>query len=442
MNGAESRRRVFLCQVEVRVKKFLFLVVVLGVIGLLGWRVYVRVASPSGENKRKGKKTYAVAVETAPIKREGIRDMGEFTGSLEPRSEFQVAPKIAGRLEKVCFHIGDKVKRGELIAALDDQELLQQINLSKAELRIAEARLTGVERLCPNEIAKAKADVTRWEATTNLCKTELDRLEKLTRKSVVSEADRDRAREKLLVAEAQLLGARQDLELEKADYQDRKDSSEAEIAKCQAALKSDQVKLSYTKMFADWANGIDIRVVGDRYVDEGAFLSPGDPIVSILDINELIAVIHVTEKDYPKLKVGQVVEIDTDAFPGKTFEGKIIRIAPLIAETSREARVDVQVPNQEHALKPGMFVRARIEFGKRDDALIVPRDAVVARGGKPGVFVIDKANAKATFVPVTLGIVGENRVEIIKPPLSGTVVTLGHHLLGEVSDVILPDDTP
>ena len=82
------------------------------------------------------------------------------------------------------------------------------------------------------------------------------------------------------------------------------------------------------------------------------------PIVSILDIHSLTAVIHVIERDYSKVRVGQKVIVTTDAFPGSTFTGKIVRIAPLLKETSRQARVEIEVPNRDRLLKPGMFIRS------------------------------------------------------------------------------------
>jgi len=160
-----------------------------------------------------------------------------------------------------------------------------------------------------------------------------------------------------------------------------------------------------------------------------------------LDIGTLIAVINVIERDYPKIQPGLETLISTDAFPGQTFSGKVVRIAPLLMEKSREARIEIEISNNQRVLKPGMFVRAQIEFKQHENATVVPMAALVKRNGKQGVFEVDQKEKMVHFVPVELGIVNGTRAEILNPPLSGAVVTLGQHLLEDGSKIILPDET-
>jgi len=216
----------------------------------------------------------------------------------------------------------------------------------------------------------------------------------------------------------------------------------AQVAEKEAALKAVQVRLSYTRIHANWEDGKAHRVVGERFMDEGAMLAPNASIVSILDIGSVTAVIHVIERDYPKLVIGQNAVVVTDAFPGKSFPGKIVRIAPLLRETSREARVELRVPNSGHVLKPGMFVRVQIEFQRHENAVVVPLTALTKRLGQQGVFVADRQEMKAHFVPVTLGIVNNEWAEVLKSPVSGWVVTLGQHLLEDGATIILPKTEP
>ena len=119
------------------------------------------------------------------------------------------------------------------------------------------------------------------------------------------------------------------------------------------------------------------------------------------------------------------------------------RVAPLLKETSREARVEVDVDNADSALKPGMFVNARIEFASKADATIVPTSAVVNRGALQGLFLADRETKKAEFRAATVGIVEGDRAEIVEPAgLTGYVVTLGHHLLENGTALILTEDAP
>ena len=135
-------------------------------------------------------------------------------------------------------------------------------------------------------------------------------------------------------------------------------------------------------------------------MDQGALLSANTPIVSILDISKLIAVIHVIEKDYFKLQPGQMAVITTDAMPGKSFSGEVKRIAPMLKEKSREARVEVEIDNPGMVLKPGMFARLQILYTVHNDAVTVPVAALVKRGGIQGIFQVDFESRKG---PVRAG---------------------------------------
>ena len=216
----------------------------------------------------------------------------------------------------------------------------------------------------------------------------------------------------------------------------------AQVAQKEAALKTAQVRLGYTSICASW-EGSGKRVVGEKYVDEGAMLSANAPIVSVLEIDTLLAVMHVIERDYSRVGIGQEVALSTDAFPGRTFPGRILRIAPLLREESRQARVEVEVDNRDMLLKPGMFVRAEVEFTRRESATVVPEAALETRDGKLGVFVADLSRKIAVFTPVKLGISDPPVVEILEPAdLSGSVVTLGKHLLQDGGKITVPETPP
>lgn len=384
-------------------KKFITIVIVIAGIGFLGWQIYEKLAgSKEGSGTRRGNP--AVAVEIAPIQQASIKDVGQFTGSLSPQSEFIVAPKIAGRLEKILVDIGDVVKADQLVAVLDDEEYQQQVNQAVAELEVVQANLQEVK------------------ITSETAKREYERTVALREKKIASESQLDLAGSEYKAQQAKLQVAA------------------AQVSQKQAALNMARVRLSYTQIRVPPNHASEQRVVGERFVDEGSMLAPNTPIVSILDIGTLIAVINVIERDYPKIKLGLQAMINTDAFPGQTFSGKVVRIAPLLMEKAREARVEIEIPNQKMLLKPGMFVRAQIEFELRENVTVIPLAALVKRNGNQGVFIVDAKEKKARFIPVTLGIVNETRAEILKPQLTGAVITLGQHLLEDGANIILPDE--
>jgi RND family efflux transporter MFP subunit len=352
----------------------------------------------TGEKRLSGQ---PVPVEAEAVKKDLICDIGIFTGTFEPKSQFIVAPKVAGWLKKLLVDVGDSVERNQVIAILDDEEFTQQLEQARAELEVARANAAN----CATDL--------------DIARREYERAKALREKQIASASELD-------VSEAAFNAC-----------QTRYKVSVAQQTQKEAALKTAEVRLSYTKVQAFWEKGDQVRVVGERFVDEGALLQVNQPIVSVLENDPLTAVVYVIEKDYPKVKTGQQALVFTDAYPDKIFKGTITRIAPLLKESSRQARIEIQVPNQAHFLKPGMFLRAEVEFARHENATLIPLSALVRRKDKDGAFVIDEKNLKANFVPIITGIIKGEQVEIIEPQISGRVVTMGNHLLEDGSDVRL-----
>jgi len=382
-------------------KKLLLIVIVLGIVALTGWGIHRRLAA-SGDSQGQQRRIVAVPVEVAPVQKTSIADVGTFTGSLLPKSQFLVAPKIGGRLKQLMVNLGDPVKRDQLIALLDDEEYIQQVEEAKAEWEVAEANVEACAS--PLEVARR----------------EYDRVKALREKKIASESELDASEADFKASQAKHKVAL------------------AQMAQRAAALKATEIRLSYATVRASWEKGDETRVVGERFVDEGALLKANEQIVSILETDSLTGVIHVIERDYPKVKVGQQVIVTTDAYPERSFTGRIARIAPLLKESSRQGQMEVDIPNPDGLLKPGMFIRAGIEFARHDDATVLPLKALAKRNGTQGVFLVDVKAAKAHFFPVTVGIISGELAEMLKPALSGEVVTLGQHLLEDGSPITLP----
>ncbi len=383
-------------------KKRIIIIAGLFVVILVLWQVIRKATMDQGGPGNGGH--VAIAVETGPVLRGDISNLKLFTGSLQARSEFIVAPKVSGRLEKLYVNMGDAVRRGQMIAKLDSQEYEQNVEQARAELKVAEANLA--ESMSALDVAER----------------ELERIRVLRDKKIASESEMDEAN---------------------ASYQARYAEyrvAMAQVEQREAALRAAEVRLSFTQITASWENGSNTRVIGKKFLDEGTMLRANDSIVTILDIDNLIAVINITEKDYTMIKVGQQVIITSDAYPGKDFKGKIVRMSPALSRTSRTASVEIEVPNHDRILKPGMFIRAEVELEKHQNALLVPYAAIIKRDALQGVFLIDKDGEKADFIAVETGIVTSDHAEIIKPEIEGYVVTLGHHLLDDGSEVIIQDN--
>lgn len=372
------------------------------VLAVAGWGIY-KLVSSSGGGPGGGPRGVTVAVEIKPIERGLIRGIGLFSGTLIPKTSFTIAPKISGKVKRLLIDIGDLVRQGQLVAVLDDEEYQQQVLQAEADLRVAQANLV-----------EAKSSL-------ELSKRDLERARTLHAKGIQSDSQLDAAQAQ---AEAQ---------------ESRFKVAQAQEANREAALETARVRLSYTQIKASWERGSEVRYVGERFVNEGAMLSVNTQIISIIELKPITAVVYVTDRDYQSLLPGQETAITSSAFADKTFAGKVIRIAPLLKETSREARVEIEIDNPESLLKPGMFITAQVEYARHAEATIVPINSIVQRNNQSGIFLADLENKKARFIPIKVGIVQGERAEVLEPsPLSGDVVTLGHHLLEDGVNILLP----
>jgi RND family efflux transporter MFP subunit len=345
-----------------------------------------------------------VAVEAAPVETGSVADVRTFTGTLEAGDAFTVAPKIGAQIERIHVDIGDRVEQGQIVAELDDADVTQAVAEAEAELAVA------------------RAEVEQAEADARLARREFERTRSLAERDLASTSELDTTRAR---AEAQSAAVA---------------VTRARVTQREAALARARVQLSYTRVRADWRGGDDERVVGERMVNAGDTVAANTPLISVLGIAPITAAVFAPESDYARLSRGQTVEVTADALPNRVFEGRISRIAPRFERDSRQARFEVTLPNEDRALKPGMFATVRVTVETAEDATLVPAEAIVRREEGPGVYrVVEGDPPTVRFVPVTIGIEGENGVEILEPELSGQVVTLGQQMLEDGAPIIVSE---
>ncbi len=376
------------------VKRVISIVLVLAVVAALAWSGMGRVQDLSKKPARRGDGG-AVPVEVAAIERGPIEHRRVFTGTLNPIAEFVVAPKVSGRVERLNVDLADMVTRGQVVAKLDDDEYVQSVAQAEAEYAVA------------------KANQVEAESLLSIAERELQRVEKLRARGVASESQHDTAKADQLAKQARVQVTR------------------AEVLRAQASLETARIRLGYTNVAAGWRGGRDQRVVAERYVDDGETVAANAPLLRIVEMNPILAVFFVTERDYTLLRTGQAVVLHTDAYPGEGFEGHIARIAPVFRESTRQARVEVGVDNAELRLKPGLFVRATVVLKRVEDAVIVPEQALVRRDGRDGVFVVADDAGSVAWREVEVGFRNEGRVQVRGDGLTQQVVTLGQQLLDD-----------
>lgn len=338
-------------------------------------------------------------VEVAEVVRGAMERRRTLSGALEALSEAVIAPKVGGRITRLAVDLADLVQRGQVVAFLDDAEFLQEVKQVEAELAVARANLT---------LARNALEISRREH---------QRVVNLRERGIASDSEYDLAEATRMEREAQA------------------EVAEAQVNRARAVHESARIRFDYTRVTADWSEGAERRMVAERFVEAGETVSANQPLLRVVQLDPILAVISVTERDYGRLQPGQEAEFTTDAFPGEVFRGRIERIAPVFRETSRQARVELTLANPDGRLKPGMFIRTTITLDRVDDAQVVPEAALTRREDVDGVFLVESGGDRVRWVPVETGIRQAGRLEVRTPALTGRVVTLGQHLIDDGSPI-------
>jgi len=369
----------------------MFLVVALGVMGCSG----------SGDNG--GGAMVPVAVSVTPIERGPIALQRTFSGTLVSQGQLTVAAPINGRLTAVLVDLADPVERGQIVARLDDRAQLADVAQAEAALAVSRA-------------AVAQADAALTIATQ-----EAERAARLAAQSATSAVEVERAEATRLAQSAALAAAK------------------ADALRTSAALQSARIALQQTRIQATWSDDDPTRFVSARLKMEGENVNANEPVLTVVALDPLDVVFSVTERDYGQLVVDQTAQLYVDGFPEHVFEGRIARISPAFDQDTRQARVEVELPNPEQQLKPGMFGQVQITLDRQEDATIVPVEAIVSREEARGVFLLSANQRQVSWHVVTEGIRQGDRVQVFGESLTGSVVVLGQQLLREGSPVILPE---
>jgi membrane fusion protein (multidrug efflux system) len=321
-----------------------------------------------------------MTVEVTKVSRGSISTNITVVGNLIGQATVDVAPKAGGRLRSVNVKLGDQVRRGQVIAKIDDQELLEQVNQAEASHQVAEA------------------GVRRSEADLSLALTNVERARNLYGRQLLPKQQLDDAEARYTSAVATL------------------DLSRAQRAQSESRLKELKINLANTTVSSP-TDGF----VSQRLVDPGAWVSQNAPVVVVVDISSLRLVANVVEKDLKAVNAGDKAVVGVDAFPGENFNGRIARVSPILDPATRTAVIEIEVPNPAYRLKPGMYANVTLELETRANILTLPKVALVDSGGSRGVYQPNSDN-RAEFKAVKIGLEDNEKAEILEGLSEGEIV--------------------
>ena len=358
---------------------------------------------------------------TVPVQTQSLSIRIEASGSIEPVSSVNVSPKTTGRLAALYVEQGDQVKIGQLLARMDSASLAAELAQAQAELAQAEAEY--IEILNGNrqeEIARAKSQVLSAQAQADLSVKRLEKYRFLAQEGAIAQLTLDEYISEDKIARASLAEAQEQLrELENGSRPEDINQFKARVAAAKAKVALAETNLEDTDIRAPFDG-----IVSQKYAVVGSIVTPNVSAsstssatsTSILSIaSELEVNVNVSEASISYIEPSQAVEIVADAYPYRTFKGRVKQIAPeaVVENNVTSFEVKVELITGQSELRSGMNIDAVFIGKKVEKALTIPTVAITTNRGEIGVMVADD-HGKAQFKPVRVGFSQDGRTQIIQ----------------------------
>lgn len=353
-------------------------------------------ANVRNDNKGTSADPVLIDVTTAQAITRELPNFFEATGSLAGDEQTDVAPQTSGKVVALGVDIGSHVNKGQMLIRLDDAELKLRVEQAVAQLEQTKAAVRQAEEkigLRPGQTFDPTrvAEVAGAKVAYDLAEKNLRRAEKLIESGDVSRSyyDQQRAQSDQLkeVYEAALAQARQNYAAVEV--------ARTNVANAESQLALARKNLSYAVITAPFDG-----YVAERTADLGEYVSPQQKVATIVKTNPLRIRIDIPEQAIPEVQVGQSVSMSTSAWPDKNFSGHIARIAPSVSASSRTLSIEAEIENNSGVLKPGQFATVRILQNRPQQAVLVPKKAVITENDSSHVFVIKNGHAELRLVQI------------------------------------------
>lgn len=376
--------------------------------------VFIAVAGTIAYKKKNAAKKETQTLSLDTVKKSDITSVVEQTGIIKPQvgAQVKVGTRATGTLMKLGFQVGDRVKKGQLIAMIDDRQIVADIENAKANLVYAEQNLKLIQDTYPLKIKEQEAINKSLKSQADYATANLKRQEELYKKGFATEDEIERARKEQEIAKAQLEQGIATIKRLNDEYQNQLKLARANIDQTKARLKNLEVSLSYTRIYAPISG-----IVSQVSTQEGEMVVSGlstTNLITILDPTKLEIWIYIDETDIGKVKENMEVEYWVDAYRNKTFKGTIFAIYPQpeVKDNIVYYLATVKIkPEDAVFLRPEMTVHAKIISERKNNVLVVPNKAIKFENGDYVVYI--PKDGKKVPIKVKTGVRDEANTEIL-----------------------------
>jgi RND family efflux transporter MFP subunit len=381
-------------------------------LGVIGFSICLASCGGAGEAKNPdpagvGAPGGSPIVPVVRAARENLSNDTVLTAEFIPYQEIDVMSKVAGYIKTIGVDIGDRVREGDAIATLEVPEMQDELNKAASSIQAAES-----------QIANANDELTRSRSAQEIAHLSYTRIENVSQKEagLVPQQEVDEAHSRDLQAQAQVSGAQSLLK----EAEQRADVARGELARLKTMFK-------YTSITAPFDG-----VVTKRYANTGSMIQAGTssqtqamPVIRLSQNNLLRLIVPVPESSVPSIHRGEMAAVNVPVLH-RTFPGRVTRFADKVQMTTRTMDTEVDVPNPDLILVPGMYAEVILNIDQRNHTLAIPLDAVEGTGSAARAYTVSGAGVIAV-VPVSTGIQNAQSIEILAGLAEGQEVITGRH---------------
>ena len=403
---------------------------IVAILGLSSWYIWenwnsLLAKSDANQNIKKAERP-PTSVDAKPVRIDEVVVRMEVIGNLKASDAIDITTEVSGIIKNIKFKEGEIIKKDQILLVLDYKVEQAKLNNARAVTNLNKLELSRLEELKDSpsfEVEAAKAALDNAQAITNSNRLELNRLESLKSSPAFNAAKFEDLQSTIVALKANEAMAKANLNIalqneklanHKAKYEDLQNKISALLANVEIAKANLNKKIIKAPF-----NGI----VGLKNISVGEYLEPGEIATTLDATNPIELDFEVPESAISTLITGTTITTYTRAWGEELFTGKIKSINSRVNKESRSITVRAQINNPDNRLKPGMFMIVKLPIFNREEAIIIPEEAIITDGTQRTVYAIEADTAKAK--PVKLGerLLGE--VEITEGLEKTSIVIVG-----------------
>ena len=386
----------------------------------------------NGCGKAEKEKDPVVTVQTTPVRRAPISQVVSVEAVVYPLEQATVAPKISSTIKKFHVQRGARVKKGQLLAELENRDLSAAAQSSKGEFEQAEANyVTTVGASLPQQIQKAELDAVAAKSNFDAQQKVYESRKELFQQGAIPRKDMDSAEVAFLQSRSQNEQAQKQLaDLQRVGKEQALRSAQGSRTSAEGRMKGAQALLSYSKI----TSPID-GVVTDRPLFEGDLATANQPLLTVMNTSRLIAKAHVPQSEAAILKVGNSAELKIPGL-GEPIKGRVSLVSPALDPGSTTIEVWVEASKPDPALKPGMSVELSMTAKVVKDALVVPTPAIYKNSEGADYVLLAGSDGRAHLKTVQVGVRNSEFTQVVTGIIAGDqVISSGGYALPDKTQV-------